>query len=356
MTTIPPPLLLPTEFGLYCAAGDFYVDPWRPVARAVVTHAHTDHATWNCKSYLTSRRGYGVLRARVGEEAVIESAPFGEQVDIHGVKVSFHPAGHILGSAQVRVEHRGEVWVASGDYKTVGDCTCDEFVPVRCHTFISESTFGLPIFRWKDDAGIFADLNAWWRQNQERGRVSVVYAYALGKAQRVLAGLDASIGPIQVHGAVERFLAPYAAEGIKLPPVERASKDNAKAARGRALIVAPPSAANSPWLKKFGPASQAFASGWMTIRGARRRRALDRGFVLSDHADWPGLLQAINATGAERIGVTHGYTHALVKYLREEMGKDAFIIPTRYRGEGEEEEEADAAEEAALEQEASGDL
>lgn len=341
------PLLNPAEHGLYCEAGQFYIDPWRPVERAVVTHAHMDHATWNCKSYLTSARGAGVLRERVGVDAIIETAAFGETVDINGVKVSFHPAGHILGSAQVRVEHKGEVWVASGDYKTIGDCTCDTFEPVRCHTFISESTFGLPIFRWKTDEAIFTDMNAWWRQNQERGRVSVVYAYALGKAQRVLAGLDASIGKIQVHGAVERFLAPYAKEGITLPAVERASKDNAKAARGRAMIVAPPSAANSPWLKKFGPASQAFASGWMMIRGARRRRALDRGFVLSDHADWAGLLQAIEATGAERIGVTHGYTHALVKHLREEKQLDAFIVPTRYRGEGAEE---DDAEEAALEQ------
>ncbi|MGI8907778.1 MAG: ligase-associated DNA damage response exonuclease [Candidatus Sumerlaeaceae bacterium] len=341
------PLLLPTEFGLYCAAGDFYIDPWRPVNRAVVTHAHTDHATWNCKSYLTSERGRGVLRERVGPDAIIETAPFARQLDINGVKISFHPAGHILGSAQVRVEYNGEVWVASGDYKTVGDCTCDTFEPVRCHTFISESTFGIPIFRWKKDDDIFADMNSWWRSNQERGRVSIVYAYALGKAQRVLAGLDPSIGPIQVHGAVERFIEPYATEGIALPPVERAGKDNAKAARGRAMIIAPPSAANSPWLKKFGPASQAFASGWMAIRGARRRRALDRGFILSDHADWNGLLEAIEATGAERVGVTHGYTHALVKYLREEKSTDAFIVPTRYRGEGADD---DDAEEAALEQ------
>src|SRR5690606_29493942 len=193
----------------------------------------------------------------------------------------------------IRVEHQGEVWVFTGDYKTTVDRTCTPFEPVKCHTFITESTFGMPIFRWRPQQTVFDSINEWWRQNQERGRVSVIFSYALGKSQRVLAGLDPSIGPILLHGAVHNFIPLYELSGIPMPPVEKANVDNAKTGRGRALIIAPPSAAGSVWLKKFGPASLAFASGWMAVRGGRRRRALDRGFVVSDHADWPGLMEAI---------------------------------------------------------------
>lgn len=326
-------LLQPTEFGLYCEPGDFYLDPWRPVDRAIVSHAHSDHARWGCKRYLTSREGAGVLRARVGQDAAIESLPYGKPVTINGVQVSFHPAGHILGSSQIRVEYQGEVWVFSGDYKTTPDGTCTPFEPIRCHTFITESTFGLPIYRWHPQAEVMADINAWWRQNQERNRASVIYAYSLGKAQRVLAGIDPTIGPIFVHGAVHNFIPLYQEQGIALPPVEKALQENAAQARGRGLIIAPPSAAGTPWLKKFGPTSQAFASGWMAIRGTRRRRALDRGFILSDHADWPGIMEAIAATGCQRVAVTHGYIEPLVRYLNETTPLEAFGIPTRYTGE-----------------------
>ncbi len=286
---------------------------------------------------MTSTRGEAVVRERVGGAGVhIEALPFGQTTMIGGVKVSLHPAGHILGSAQVRVEHRGEVWVVSGDYKLGLDRTADEFEPVRCHTFISESTFGLPVFRWRPQSEIFDEINAWWRQNQARGRVSVLFAYALGKAQRVMAGVDPSIGPIYVHGAVEKFLPLYGAAGVELPHAERATLDNARDARGKALIIAPPSAAMSPWLKKFGPASLAFASGWMAIRGTRRRRALDRGFILSDHVDWSDLNTAVAATGAERVGLTHGYVSAGTRWFRE-RGLDAFALSTRYEGELEDE-------------------
>jgi putative mRNA 3-end processing factor len=245
----------------------------------------------------------------------------------------------LLGSAQIRIEQRGEVVVFSGDYKTHVDPTCEPLEPLRCHTFITESTFGLPIYRWPSPEEVGQEINAWWRQNQERGRTSVIFAYALGKAQRVLAGLDATIGPVLMHGAVSRFYSAYERAGIALPAAEYAGAENSKASRGRALVVAPPSAAGTPWLRKFGPVSTAMASGWMQIRGARRRRSMDRGFVLSDHADWNGLIGTIRSTGAEEIWVTHGYTAEMVRWLSEN-GWNARAIATRYEGEVEDPEEA----------------
>jgi putative mRNA 3-end processing factor len=325
-------LLQVTERGLYCAAGDFYIDPWQPVTRAVITHAHGDHARPGSQRYLTTPSGAGMLRMRVDSSARIVTQPFGEPLMVNGVRVSLHPAGHLLGSAQVRIEHRGEVWVVSGDYKTEIDATCEPFELVPCHTFITESTFGLPIYRWRPQAKIFAEINQWWRQNQEQGRTSILFAYALGKAQRLLAGVDASIGPILIHGAVHRFVQAYRRAGVAQPTTLYADSEAARRYRGAALVIAPPmAAASSGWLRKFGTTSLAFASGWMQIRGARRRRAIDRGFVLSDHADWDGLLSTIKATGAQQIGVTHGYTSILVRYLREQ-GMDAFVVPTRYEG------------------------
>ncbi len=327
-----PRLLERTDHGLYCAVGDFHVDPWRPVKRAIITHAHSDHARAGSQSYLTAERGVDILRDRVGNESVIQGIPFGEPVVHNGVRVSLHPAGHILGSAQARIEHQGQVWVVSGDYKTVPDRTCDAFEPLRCQVFITESTFGLPIYRWRNNDELVAEVNDWWRTNQERGRTSIILAYALGKAQRVLAGLDSSIGPLLMHGAVERYVPLYRAAGIELPECRRATTENARETRGRAMVIAPPSAAGTPWLRKFGDVSLAFASGWMQIRGTRRRRAVDRGFAISDHADWEGLLSAIDATGAEEIVVTHGYRSTLVRWLTEH-GKRARAIATAFEGE-----------------------
>ncbi|HEY1381668.1 MAG TPA: ligase-associated DNA damage response exonuclease [Gemmataceae bacterium] len=325
------PLLAPTDDGLYCPAGDFHIDPWRPVPRAVVTHGHADHCRPGCGHYLVAAAGTPVYRARLGPDADLRPLPYGEPVTVNGVRVSLHPAGHILGSAQVRLELGGKVWVVSGDFKTNPDPTCAAFEPVRCHVFITESTFGLPIYRWPAPGDVFADVNAWWRANKEAGKASLLYGYALGKAQRLLAGVDPAIGPIYLHGAVDKLTAAYREAGVALPPTKYA-----EAVRGfdwsGSLIVAPPSAHQTPWTRKFGTVSTGFASGWMTIRGTRRRKAVDRGFVLSDHADWPGLLSAIAATGAERVGVTHGYTAVLVRWLRE-RGADAWVLPTRYEGE-----------------------
>ncbi len=316
--------------GLYCPPGDFYIDPWRPVERAVITHAHADHARTGHAHYLAHTDSEGTLRARLGRDIALQTLPYGEAIDHHGVTVSLHPAGHVLGSAQVRIAHRGEVWVASGDYKLEDDGTCAPFEPVRCHTFITESTFGLPIYRWPSQRTLFDDIDAWWRANADAGRPSVLMGYSFGKAQRILHGVDASIGPIVVHGAVETLNAVYRAAGVALPPTWRAGDEGLDAAMlKRALVVAPPSVQGTPWLKRFPGYSDAFASGWMQLRGARRRRGVDRGFVMSDHADWPGLVRAIGGTGAQRVFVTHGSIAILVRWLTEQ-GLDAQGFRTEY--------------------------
>ena len=327
-------LIASTDRGLYCAAGDFYIDPWRPVERAVLTHAHSDHARFGSEVYVCHRDTAPILRKRLGD-VTIETASYGEILTRNGVEISLHPAGHVLGSAQVRVSLKGETWVASGDYKLESDAVSPAFEPLRCHAFITELTFGLPIYRWRPQAETFALIDAWRRENIAAGRASILFAYALGKAQRVLANVDPALGPIVCHGAVEAINALYRKAGIALPQT-RLATDPRTAIRGqskrdfaRALIVAPPSAAASPWLKRFGDYSDALASGWMQVRGNRRRRGLDRGFALSDHADWPGLLTAIEATGAERVLVTHGYTEPLTRYLREK-GLDARALTTAY--------------------------
>ncbi len=317
--------------GLYCPAGDFYVDPWQGVDRAIITHSHSDHAHEGSRNYLTATSNLALLRARLGEVNAT-GVEYGESVTLGQVKVSLHPAGHILGSSQVRIEHRGEVWVMSGDYKTASDPTCAAFEPLPCHGFVTEATFGLPIYRWPEPAEVLAELDAWWAHNQTIGRTSVIFAYALGKSQRLLASLRELRGPILAHGAVMRYLPMYEAAGVKLPPVVHATAETARAGKGKALVIAPPSARGSPWLKKFGPVSTALASGWMRIRGARRRRSVDRGFVLSEHVDWPALNSTIEATGAQQIWVTQGYTSAVARWLNE-RGIEARPLATRFEGE-----------------------
>jgi len=307
--------------GLYCPAGDFYVDPWRKVERAVITHAHADHARAGHRHYLASRRGVGVLRARLGPHIDVMGLGWGEPLTIGGARVSLHPAGHILGAAQVRIEVDGQVWVAAGDYfhSTQGDVnpSCDDFEPVACDCFITEATFGSPIYRWPRHADVFDDLRRWWSVNAAAGEGSVVGAYSLGKTQHVLACLDADAGPLYVHPAAEAINAAHAAEGVRLPPVRPWRElDDPRSLRG-ALVVAPPSAA-SPWRwQRAVRVREAFASGWMQQHGARHRAGLDRGFVLSDHADWPGLLAAVAATGCERVIVTHGDEAVLARALSE---------------------------------------
>lgn len=326
------PLLELDPNGLYCTAGDFYIDPWGSVGRAVVTHAHSDHATPGSQAYLTARDGEAVLRARVGPEVPIQATAYGEELTMGGVRISLHPAGHVLGSAQVRIERGGEVWVVSGDYKLASDPTCAPFEPLRCHVFVTESTFGLPIFRWPDASQVISAIHAWWRANQQLRRASVLFAHPLGKAQRLLACVDPSVGPIYTHGAVERMNHLYREQGIVLAPTTHAA---AGSCWDGALIVAPPSCHGTAWERRFGEFSTAFASGWMRIRGTRRRRSLDRGFVISDHADWPGLLRAVEETRADCVWVTHGYRAPLVRWLAEH-GQNALAVEAHFEGERDE--------------------
>jgi putative mRNA 3-end processing factor len=330
--------------GLYCPPGDFYIDPWRGVDRAVITHAHGDHARPGMGHYLAAAPSEGVLRGRLGD-ILLQTLPYGEAILHRGVRLSLHPAGHVLGSAQVRLEHGGRVWVAAGDYHVSGpgdvNTTCAPFEPVRCDCFVTESTFGLPIYRWCPQRDVFDDIDAWWRANAAAGRTSLLIGYAFGKSQRLLAGVDASIGPVVVHGAVDAVNRAYRAAGVALPPTQRANEIADKGLLRSALVIAPPSAHGSLWARRFGAFSDAFASGWMQLRGARRRRGVDRGFVLSDHADWPGLLSAIAATGAERVIVTHGYEAVLVRWLQQH-GLQASAFRTEY-----DDERHDAQEPAA---------
>jgi len=329
-------LVVVRKEGLYCVPGQFHIDPWRPVERAVITHAHADHARTGHGHYLAAAPGEGILRSRLGT-ITLDTLDYGQTVVHNGVTISLHPAGHVLGSAQVRLEYRGEVWVASGDYKVEDDGTCAPFEPVRCETFITESTFGMPIYRWKPQAEIYADINGWWRSNADQGRTSVLYCYSFGKAQRILHGIDASIGPIICHGAAEPLNNVYREAGVALPPTLLATDVTDKNLFKKALVIAPPAAGGSPWIKRFGDYSDAFASGWMQVRGARRRRSVDRGFVLSDHADWPGLMQAIGESGASRVIVTHGQIPTMVRWLQQN-GLDAGAFDTEYGTEDERED------------------
>jgi putative mRNA 3-end processing factor len=339
----PPELITLAPEGLYCALGDFHIDPWRPVARALITHAHGDHARLGSREYHASLSGVGLLRRRLGE-VPIHGHAFGERLAFGDTRVSFHPAGHVLGSAQIRIEAGGEVWVVSGDYKRVADPSCEAFEVVPCDVFVTEATFALPIYRWDPLERVMAELLAWWDGNAAERRVSVLFCYALGKAQRVLAEIGRRTDrEVFVHGAIDALLDAYHVEGVALAPARPVAAE----ARGKnfagELIIAPPSAFGSPWLRRFGDAGTGFASGWMRVRGNRRRRGFDRGFVLSDHVDWPGLLQTIRETGAGRVFATHGYSDTLARYLRE-TGLWAAPLQTRFEGEEEDPEVADATD------------
>lgn len=326
------PLITFTDRGMYCAKADVYIDPWRAVDKAIITHAHSDHARRGMGRYLCHEQSVPLLRHRLGQDIVVEGLPYGEERVVNGVRFSLHPAGHVIGSAQVRVEHQGEVWVASGDYKTVDDGITPPFEPVRCNTFITECTFGLPVYTWDDQRTVFDDIDAWWRSNAANGVTSIISAYSLGKAQRVIANVDASIGPILTHGAVDECNAAIAAAGVVLPSTTRIRPGMDKALLKGALVVAPGSALNTPWSRALRPYSTAMASGWMQVRGWRRRSSVDRGFALSDHADWVGLNAAVKATGAERVVATHGYTDLFGRWLREQ-GLDARTERTLFTGE-----------------------
>ena len=331
-------MLRETANGLLCAAGGFHVDPWAPVERAVITHAHGDHARPGSAGYLCTRQTAILLRKRFGPDARIETLPYGERVSLGDARVSFHPAGHVLGSAQVRIEAAEGVWVVAGDYKRAADPTCIPFEPVRCDTFITESTFGLPIYRWDNSPTVIADIMAWWGANREADRTSVIFCYTIGKAQRLLAELGAVTDrPVFVHGMLLGMLDAYREAGVALPDVkpviERAGgRGGSKASLAGELVLAPLSARGTPWMRRLGTHSDAFASGLMRVRGVRRQRAYDKGFVISDHADWPALLQTVADTGASRVLATHGHAEPLARHLAT-LGLETGIIRTAWEGE-----------------------
>jgi putative mRNA 3-end processing factor len=332
-------LITLTAEGLYCPLGGFHIDPWRPVERAVITHAHGDHARRGSRHYHAARSGVGLLHRRLGPEAIVEGHEFGAPVTFGDTSVSFHPAGHVLGSAQIRIEAAGVVWVISGDYKRDPDPSCERCEVVPCDVFITEATFALPIYRWDPIDQVMDGLLAWWDANAAAGRASVLFCYALGKAQRVLAELGQRTDrPVFVHGAIDALLDAYRHEGISLAPTVPVGPRRKGERFAGELTIAPPSAFGSPWLRRFGNASTAFASGWMRVRGNRRRRGFDRGFVLSDHVDWPALLRTIEQTGARRVLATHGYSDTLARYLRE-TGLAAAPLQTWF---GDEPEDADS--------------
>lgn len=317
-----------TDKGIYCPSGDFHIDPWRPVPRALITHGHADHARAGHGSYLATDLAAPVLKFRLGN-ILLQTVPYGQTVMVGSAAVSFHPAGHVPGSAQIRVEVGGEVWVVSGDYKTEDDGLSTAFVPLTCHAFISECTFGLPVFRWAQQTEIAAEISDWWKGCAAQGRTAVLGGYSLGKAQRLLSMLDPSQGPILCHAAIEGTNDVLRGQGLPLHQTTRATAEVSAKTHPGALLLAPPSAMAGTWLRRFGPVSTAFASGWMALRGVRRRRAADRGFIISDHADWSGLNTAIDATGAERVFVTHGYTDVFSRWLTS-RGIDAQIVPTQF--------------------------
>jgi putative mRNA 3-end processing factor len=327
------PLLELTPSGLYCPQADIFIDPWRPVEKAIITHAHADHSRYGMKHYLAHHHSAEVMRLRLGQDISLETSDYNEPILINGVKISLHPAGHIPGSSQIRLEHKGKTVVISGDYKVEDDGLSAPFEAVKCHEFVSECTFGLPIYRWQAQKEIFDSLNNWWRSNAEKGLNSVVFAYSLGKAQRIINHLEYSIGEVFAHGAIWNTNQALMANGVKVIDIPKVTQEVPKSRFKGALVIAPPSAMGSPWMKKFSPYRTGICSGWMNIRGARRRRAADAGFVLSDHADWEGLISAIKATDAEKVYLTHGSTAVFGRYLEEVEKIQAVELETLFEGE-----------------------
>ena len=328
------PLIEFTDKGLFCKTGGFYIDPWTPVERAVITHAHSDHARPGSKYYLCHTQCKPLLQMRLGQN-IYQTSEWEEKIHLNGVQISLHPAGHMIGSSQVRIEHNGEIWVVSGDYKVEDDGLSGKFEPVKCHTFITESTFGLPIYNWKPQHEIFQNILDWIGSNNSSGKTSVIIGYSLGKAQRLMQCLPAAGLPIFLHGAIWSAHETLVRSGIQLPDVQRINYDTPKEKYLGQIIMAPPGAEASPWMKRFYPYAIGVCSGWMQVRGTVRRHNADAGFALSDHADWKGLAQTVKDTGAHRVFVTHGYQAVFARYLNE-TGIQAGEVKTEYGNEDEE--------------------
>lgn len=324
-----------TNKGIYCKQGEFYIDPWKPVNLAVTTHGHADHVKWGNNAYLCHTLTKPILDQRLGEGLKIETLPYDKEISINGVKISFFPAGHVIGSSQVRLEYKGEVCVISGDYKTENDGISTPFEPVKCHTFVSESTFGLPIYKWQPQEAIFEKIKDWISGNHDNNKTSVLIAYSLGKAQRLINGL-AGYSDIYVHNSIANLNERFIAAGVSLPTTHRILPDIKKETLQRGIVIVPPALAEGRWIKNLNHAATGICSGWMQVRAGRRWRSADAGFAMSDHADWPGLLSAIKATEAEKVYVTHGYTATFSKYLNEK-GIASEEVKTQYGNEEEDE-------------------
>jgi putative mRNA 3-end processing factor len=326
-------VLTETAAGLYCPGGDFYIDPWAPVARAVITHAHGDHARHGSDAYLCAEPCAPLLARRLGPSTVIEPQPYGTRMTLGDTRVSFHPAGHILGSAQVRIEGPGGIWVVTGDFKRAPDPTCAPFEPVRCDTFVTESTFGLPIYRWDPTDVVMREITSWWDENRTRGLTSILFCYTLGKAQRLLAELTGFTDrPVLVHGMLLPMTEAYRAQGVAmLETTALIERPRGRSCAGE-LVLAPLSARGTPWMRRLGDLSDGFVSGLMRVRGVRRQRGFDRGFVLSDHADWPSLLHTVDETGAARVLATHGHAEPLARFLKS-RGLESGVMRTAWEGE-----------------------
>lgn len=324
-----------TNKGIYCEQGNFYIDPWQPVDLAVTTHGHADHVKWGNKAYLCHDLTKPILNQRLGADLVIKTLPYNKEISINGVKLSLFPAGHVIGSSQIRLEYKGEICVVSGDYKVEFDGISTAFEPVKCHTFVSESTFGLPIYKWQPQEIIFNQIQDWVSGNQDRGKTSVLVAYSLGKAQRLIKNL-ATYNDIYVHNSIANLNEGFIKAGVDLPETIRITTDIKKEAMQKGLVIVPPALAEGKWIKTLQNAATGVCSGWMQVRAGRRWRSADAGFALSDHADWPGLLDAIKATSAEKVYVTHGFTATFSKYLNE-IGIESEEVKTQYGSEEEEE-------------------
>ncbi|MDR2238126.1 MAG: ligase-associated DNA damage response exonuclease [Chryseobacterium sp.] len=330
-----------TKKGIYCPKGNFYIDPWRPVDMAVITHGHADHARWGMKKYLCHHFTKPVLYQRIGPDINCQSVEYGETIIINGVKVSLHPAGHIIGSAQIRLEYKGFVTVISGDYKVQDDGLSTPFELVRCHEFVTESTFGLPIYNWLEVQDLNKKLQSWVLKNQENSKTSVFIGYSLGKAQRIMKAVE-GLGNIYVHYSIGKLNEAFETSGINLPDYRTADFRESLKELQHEIVIVPPALLDSNIIKKIPDAATAICSGWMQVRGARRWRSADAGFAMSDHADWKGLLQAVKATEAEMVHVTHGQTEIFSKYLNE-IGIKADVIETLF-GDDEEESEKEIIE------------
>jgi len=342
------PLITFTKKGIYCKQGDFYIDPWWPVDYAVTTHGHSDHVRYGNKYYLCHTLTAPIIKKRISEDLNIETLDYGKQIIRNGVAISFFPAGHIIGSAQVRLEYKGEICVISGDYKTEYDGISTPFEPIKCHSFVSESTFGLPIYKWQKQAVVFDDIKNWVNNNINQMKTSVLIAYSLGKAQRLIKNLATDL-PIYVHNSIANLNEVIINSGINLPETIRITPETKKDDMQKGILIVPPVMRDSKWIKSLNQSATGICSGWMQVRAHRRWQSADAGFTLSDHADWPGLIEAVVATGAEKVYVTHGFTAAFSRFLNEK-GIESAEVTTYFGQEDDQEAEVDLTNQNATKQ------